>query len=78
MLVLSDSVTGIRGLDQVEGGLFLRIVDSFLPNSQLSTKKAGQSHYVTFQLAEVAAPGNLFREILRLVDGLRPRPPTRC
>ncbi len=33
---------------------------------------------VTFQLAEVAVPGNLFREILGLIDGLRPRPPARC
>ncbi len=30
--------------------------------------------YVTFQLAEVAMPRNLFREILRLIDGLRPQP----
>ncbi len=34
--------------------------------------------YVTFQLAEVAVPRNLFRDILRLIDGLRPRLPTRC
>ncbi len=31
--------------------------------------------YVTFQLAEVAVPRNLFREILRRIDDLRPRPP---
>jgi hypothetical protein len=30
--------------------------------------------YVTFQMAEVAGPSKLFREILRLIDGLRPRP----
>ncbi len=30
--------------------------------------------YVTFQLAEVAVPRNLFREILRRVDELRRKP----
>ncbi len=30
--------------------------------------------YVTFQLAEVAVPRNLFREILRRIDELRRRP----
>ncbi len=28
--------------------------------------------YITFQLAEVAIPGALFAEILRLIDRLRP------
>ena len=31
--------------------------------------------YVVFQLAEVAVPRALFAEILRRIDGLRPRPP---
>ena len=31
--------------------------------------------YVTFQLAEVAVPGGLFAEILRLIAELRPQPP---
>jgi hypothetical protein len=30
--------------------------------------------YVTFQMAEVAAPRELFGEILRLIEGPRPRP----
>ena len=30
--------------------------------------------YVTFQLAEVAVPRELFRKILGLIDDLRPRP----
>ncbi len=30
--------------------------------------------YVTFKLAEVAVPRNPFREILRLIEELRPRP----
>ncbi len=29
---------------------------------------------VTFQLAEIAIPRRLFAEILRLIDGLRPKP----
>jgi hypothetical protein len=29
--------------------------------------------YVTFQLAEVAVSGDLFRKIPRLIDDLRPR-----
>ncbi len=36
------------------------------------TGKTGR--YVTFQLAEVALPRNLFRKILRLIDALRRRP----
>ncbi len=31
--------------------------------------------YVTFQLAEVAVPKDLFRKILLLIDELRPPPP---
>ncbi len=30
--------------------------------------------YVTFQVAEMAVPRELFRKILRLIDGLRPVP----
>ena len=30
--------------------------------------------YITSQLAEVAIPRALFAEILRLIDGLRPKP----
>ena len=32
------------------------------------------ARYVTFQMAEVAVPSQLFEEILRLIDGLRLRP----
>ncbi len=32
------------------------------------------ARYVTFQRADVAVPSRLFEEILRLIDGLRPRP----
>ncbi len=38
--------------------------------------KADQRHgrFATFRLAEVAIPRRLFAEILRLIDGLRPKP----
>ncbi len=45
---------------------------------KVGAKIVRHGRYFTFQLAEFAVPGNLFREILRLIDGLRPRPPTRC
>jgi hypothetical protein len=32
------------------------------------------ARYVTFQTADVAVPGQLFEEIVRLIDGLRTRP----
>ncbi len=41
-------------------------------NYQFGAKVVHHGRYITFQLAEVAVPRNLFREILRLIDGLRP------
>ncbi len=41
---------------------------------KIGAKVASHGRYVTFQLAEVAVPRNLFREILRRIDALRPRP----
>jgi hypothetical protein len=41
---------------------------------KIGAKIITHARYVTFQMAEVAVPGQLFREILRLIDGLRPRP----
>ena len=35
-------------------------------------KAIAHERYVTFQLAEAAVPRDLFREILRLIDDLRP------
>ena len=37
---------------------------------KIDAKIARHGRYVTFQLAEVAVPRDLFREILRLIDGL--------
>lgn len=41
---------------------------------KIGAKVVSHGRYVTFQVAEVAVPRQLFGEILRLIDGLRPRP----
>ncbi len=41
---------------------------------KIGAKVVRHGRYVTFQLAEVAVPRNLFREILRRIDKLRRRP----
>ena len=41
---------------------------------KIGAKIVTHARYVTFQMAEVAVPRELFQEILRLIDGLRPRP----
>ena len=41
---------------------------------KIDAKVVHHGRYVTFQLAEVAVPGNLFREILGLINDLRRRP----
>jgi len=41
---------------------------------KIGAKVVSHGRYVTFQLAEVAVPRNLFREILRRINELRPRP----
>lgn len=41
---------------------------------KIGAKVVSHGRYVTFQLAEVAVPRELFRKILRLIDGLRPAP----
>ncbi len=41
---------------------------------KIGAKVGRHGRYVTFRLAEVAVPRNLFREILRRVDELRRRP----
>ena len=40
---------------------------------KIGAKIVTHARYVTFQMAGVAAPRELFGEILRLIDGLRPR-----
>ncbi len=41
---------------------------------KIGAKVLRHGRYVTFQLAETAIPRRLFAEILRLIDGLRPKP----
>ncbi|MEX2127418.1 MAG: IS1380 family transposase [Xanthobacteraceae bacterium] len=41
---------------------------------KIGAKVVTHGRYVMFQMAEVAVPRKLFGEILRLIDGLRPRP----
>ncbi len=41
---------------------------------KIDAKVVRHGRYVTFQLAEAAIPRRLFAEILRLIDGLRPKP----
>ncbi len=41
---------------------------------KISAKVVSHGRYVTFQLAEVAVPRELFRKILSLIDDLRRRP----
>jgi len=41
---------------------------------KIGAKVVRHGRYVIFQMAEVSVPRELFQEILRLIDGLRPRP----
>ena len=41
---------------------------------KIGAKGVSHGWSVTFQLAAVAVPRDLFRKILRLIDDLRPRP----
>ena len=40
----------------------------------IGAKVISHARHLVFQMAEVAVPRELFQEILRLIDGLRPRP----
>jgi hypothetical protein len=41
---------------------------------KIGAKVVRHARYAVFQMAEVAVPRELFGQILRLIDGLRPRP----
>ena len=43
---------------------------------KIGAKVVSRGRYVAFQMAEVAIPGNLFADILRLIAELRPPPVT--
>ena len=42
---------------------------------KIRAKVVSHGRYVAFQMAEVAIPGLMFQEILRLIAELRPQPP---
>ncbi len=46
---------------------------TLLEKVKIGAKVVRHGRYVTFQLAEVAIPRRLFAEILRLIDGPRPK-----
>jgi hypothetical protein len=45
---------------------------------KIGAKLVVHGRYMTFQMAEVAVPRDLFRRILQMIDGLRPRRMARC
>ncbi len=57
--------------DEVEYWSMTTLRDKLI---KIGAKVVRHGQYVTFQLAEVAIPRRLFAEILRLIDGLRPKP----
>jgi hypothetical protein len=57
--------------DEVEHWSMTTLRDKLI---KIGAKVVRHGRYVTFQLAEVAIPRRLFGEILRLIDGLRPKP----
>ena len=57
--------------DEVEHWSMTTLRDKLI---KIGAKVVRHGRYVTFQLAEVAIPRRLFAKILRLIDGLRPKP----
>ncbi len=57
--------------DEVEHWSMTTLRDKLI---KIGTDVVRHSRCVTFQLAEVAISRRLFAEILRLIDGLRPKP----
>jgi hypothetical protein len=45
---------------------------------KIGAKLVVHGRYMTFQMAEVSVPRDLFRRILQMIDGLRPERPARC
>ncbi len=56
--------------DEIEHWSMTTLRDKLI---KIGAKVVRHGRYVTFQLAEVAIPRRLFAEILRLIDGLRPK-----
>ena len=45
---------------------------------KIGAKVIAHARYTVFQMAEVTVPRDLFRRVLEMIDGLRPRPVVRC
>ncbi len=60
--------------DEIEQWSMTTLREMLIKNG---AKVVGHGRHVTFQLAEIAIPRRLFAEILRLIDGLRPKAPPR-
>jgi hypothetical protein len=45
---------------------------------KIGAKVITHARYAVFQMAEVAVPLDLFRRIIDMIDGLRPREPAPC
>jgi hypothetical protein len=45
---------------------------------KIGAKVIAHARYTVFQMAEIAIPRQLFRRILAMIDGLRPREIARC
>ena len=45
---------------------------------KIGAKIITHARYTIFQMAEVAVPRDLFRRVLDMIDGLRPRQVARC
>ena len=87
-LIVSNFVVSARRQQHLDGSLLLGGGVVKLPDLGIGCGKgvsvrwfviqayrfAGHGRYVTFQMAEVAVPWHPFREILRRIDGLCPRP----
>ncbi len=58
--ILAPDVVGYSRLMEADEGATIRMLDTY--------------RQVTFQLADVSVPKELFRKILSLIDDLRPRP----
>ncbi len=71
-LVLWRGAQGVRPIpDEVEHWSMTTLRDKLI---KIGAKVVRHGRYVTFQLAEVAISRQLYAEILRLIDVLRPKP----
>ena len=66
---------------RAEDSLGLKYINFKISEEQVRTSRcvrvSGHSRYVVLEMAEVAIPRQMFREILQLIADLGPRPPPR-